>query len=344
MGAIVVPLTFGGAQEVQNSSGAGVHVSKKGVHRTMPAKEKCKDSALNRRHIVFPQGYVFNAAQKEKIRKLAQQIIAKTCSFADGISLILDANGFETTKNILDAFSNITRYICNVLGESEQSPKPEQSQKLKQLFKAYICNVGIEKTDVVFKRLVLSISSTCKIVLKLAPQLIRLQTLSKVFPHVSLLLDITEMVLNYKNFTKDGLTTKNVLKIAAAMCYHIISCATFAAVGSVGAISACVLAIQLAMFFSYLTDEGMRDVALVMQPIDRLWFNKKVAKKVYLLYESACLDKDRFQYQTDLGKMICLSVMGLNLCRFAVSAIIKLIRDSQEISEPNPAERESNRR
>jgi hypothetical protein len=80
-----------------------------------------------------------------------------------------------------------------------------------------------------------------------------------------------------------------------------------------------------------------------MQPIDRLWFNKKVAKKVYSLYESACLDKDKFQHQTDLGKMICLSVMGLNLCRFAVSAIIKLIGDSREISEMNQTERESNR-
>jgi hypothetical protein len=200
-----VMLIAEGLQKIQSLLDPNARISRENTHGVIPTREKYKDSTLNKRHTGFPKGCVFNAAQKKKIRELEQQIITKICSFADGISLILDANGFETTKNILDVFSNIARYICNVLGESEQS------QKLKQLFKAYICNVGTEKTDVVLKRLVASISSTCKIVLKLAPHLIRLQTLLKLFPHVSLLLDITEVLLNYKNFTKDGLTAKNVM-------------------------------------------------------------------------------------------------------------------------------------
>ncbi|MDR0742007.1 MAG: hypothetical protein LBE98_00905 [Puniceicoccales bacterium] len=317
MEAIVTPLALEGSQKVRNPLGAGVYIPKRNTHGTIPTEKKCKDADLNERHT----GHVPSPAQREKIFKLTQQVIAKTCSFADGVSLILDANGFETTKNVLDALSNAVRFVL-----------PRSGHPIGKYF------YNVEKKEIVFKRLILSISSTCKIVVKLAPQLIRLQALSKLFPHISLILDLAELGLNYKNFTKDGLTTKNALKIAVALCYHAISCATFAIAGASGTIFACVFAARLAIFFSSLVDEGMKDTALIMQPIDKLWFNKKLAKNVYSLYESACLDPGGFQHQTDWGRMICLSVIGLNLCKSAASAVVKLIRNSRETSETNITE------
>jgi hypothetical protein len=281
---------------------------------------------LDGRHIVLLQGYVPDTAQREKICKLARQVIAKICSFADGVSLVLDANGFEITKNILDALSNITRFLL---------PKSDHP-RWKHIYGVEKKDDG-EKIDLVFKRLIVALSSTCKVLFKLAPQLTRLQAPLKLLPHVSLVLDIIELGLNYKNFTKDGLTAKNVSKIAAALCYHAVSSATFAVAGGSGVILALGFAIHLAMYFSWLVDEGMKDTALIMQPIDKLWLSKWLVKKVYSFCESAYLDHS-FQYQVNWGRMICLSVIGLNLCRSAASAVVKLIRDSRKTSETDIAE------
>ncbi|MDR2629098.1 MAG: hypothetical protein LBC30_03870, partial [Puniceicoccales bacterium] len=170
-------------KEVQNEQGSPTtktRISRKNASVAIATEEKSNNFNLNERHIVSPQGYVPNTAQREGICELTQQIITKICSLADGMSLILDAGGFEITKNILDLLSNITRFLL---------PKSNHS------FKAYIYNVRTEKTDIVFKRLILAISSTCKVILRFAPQ--HLQIPLKLLPQVSLLLDVTEVLINY---------------------------------------------------------------------------------------------------------------------------------------------------
>ncbi|MDR1528654.1 MAG: hypothetical protein LBS22_03675 [Puniceicoccales bacterium] len=304
---IVTPLAPVGSPKASNPSGIGTRISGNARGEIL-TEEKCESADLNKRRIASSV--------------LTRQVIAKICSFADGVSLVLDANGFEITKNVLDALSNAVRFLL-----------PKSDHPLwKHIYGVEKKDDG-EKIDLVFKRLIVALSSTCKVILKLVPQLTRLQAPLKLLPHVSLILDIIELGLNYKNFTKDGLTAKNVSKIAAALCYHAVSCATFVVAGGSGVILPTVLAISLAVGFSLLVEEGMKDTALIMQPIDKLWLNKWFVKKVYSFYEFTCLDQNSFQHQADWGRMICLSVIGLNLCRSAASAVVKLIRDSQEIPE-----------
>jgi hypothetical protein len=278
--------------------------------------------------------HIANTAQKERILKLVQQIISKVCTLADGASMFLDANGFKTTKDIIDTFSNITRFIF---------PK---SDSIMAHFYDVEKKGDVEEKKIVFKRLISTTSSTCKVILKFAPQLTRLQTLSKIFPYVSLILDILELGLNYKNFTKDGLTIKNVSKIAAAVSYHIISCATFVIAGSSGVIGASILVGTLFVFFNRLAGEGMKDVALIVQPFDKLFLSNKITDNVSSFIGSICSDRDISDRDISHQRSMYLSLIGLNLCYSAASAIVKLIRDSREtpetnITEPMSQEKES---
>ncbi|MDR1528656.1 MAG: hypothetical protein LBS22_03690 [Puniceicoccales bacterium] len=324
MEEVLTPLISENSPKTQSSPGVGVYIPRNNVPGVISNEEKYKDADLNERHIVPFQGYIPDIAQREKICKLMQQVIAKICGFTDGVSLVLDAWGFKTTKDILDALSNITRFVL---------PKSDRS------LRAYFYDGA--KKEIVFKRLIVVLSSTCKVILKLAPQLTRLQALSKLFPHVSLILGILELGLNYEQFTKDGLTAKNVSKIAAALCYHAVSCATFAVAGGSGAILALGLAIRLTMYFSWLLDEGMKDTSLIMQPIDRLWFKNKISENICSLFSSirlATFDPGGFQCKSDDVRTIYLTLIGLKLCYSTASAIVTLIRDSQKTSEPNPTE------
>ncbi|MDR1232701.1 MAG: hypothetical protein LBJ75_00315 [Puniceicoccales bacterium] len=325
-------ISIRGSRKIQNPCDVGVYIPGKNTRRAISTKNKCKDAAS-------PPEYVSNTEQKEQAFKLTQRTIQNICNFSDGVSMILDANGFEIAKNILDTLSNITRFILHIIvtrRTQHASPVCDRSCM------AYLYNVektnDVEKTEIVFKRLILSASSMCKGILRLAPQLTCLRVLSEVFPHVSLVLDILELAFNYKNFTKDGFTLKNIGKIALALSYHIISCAIFAMVGSAGAMFACVYAIHLVASFNWLVDAGMKGTALVVQPIDKLWLNKKVAENIYPIYRPAGLDWEDFQRNTSWGRTICISLLGLNLCWFAASTIIKLIGNSQETLETNITE------
>ncbi|MDR1173712.1 MAG: hypothetical protein LBK24_02880 [Puniceicoccales bacterium] len=325
-------ISIRGSRKIQNPCDVGVYIPGKNTPRAISTKNKCKDAAL-------PPEYVSNTEQKEQAFKLTQRTIQNICNFSDGVSMILDANGFEIAKSILDTLSNITRFILHIIVRRRMQ---HASPACGRSCMAYLYNVektnDVEKTEIVFKRLILSASSMCKGILRLAPQLIHLQVLSKVFPHVSLVLDILELAFNYKNFTKDGFSLKNMGKIALALSYHVSSCATFAMVGSAGAMFACIYAVHLVMFLNWLGDEGMKSPALVVQPIDKLWFNRKVAENIYPLYRPAGLDWDDFRRNTNRGRMICISLLGLNLCWFAASTIIKLIGDSQKTPETNTTE------
>ncbi|MDR1232702.1 MAG: hypothetical protein LBJ75_00320, partial [Puniceicoccales bacterium] len=223
----------------------------------------------------------------------------------------------------------------HVLSKSEQPPNPEQSSKLKQLFTAYFYN--IEKKEIVFKKLASAVSSMCKVILGFAPQLTRLQALSKIFPHVSLVLDILELASNYKNFTKDGFTLKNMGKIALALSYHIISCATFTMAGGLGVIGAGILIEGLLEFFNLLASGGMKGLALIIQPTDKLLFGNKLTEKltknVYQLFKTASLDREEIQHKSNCARIIYLSAIGLKLCVSAAHTIIKFISDSRKIPE-----------
>ncbi|MDR1173371.1 MAG: hypothetical protein LBK24_01090, partial [Puniceicoccales bacterium] len=316
-------------QKTQNPLGASVHAPMENTPGTMPTEGKYKDAVLGERGATVPPEHVSSAGQIG----LAQQIIPKICSVADGVSMILDANGFKIAKDVIDLFSNITRYVRHVLSKSEQPPNPEQSSKLKQLFTAYFYN--IEKKEIVFKKLASAVSSMCKVILGFAPQLTHLRVLSKIFPHVSLVLDTIELLLNYKNFTKDGLTIKNISKIVAATSYHLISSAAFTMAGGVGVIGIGILVGGLFAFFNLIASEGMKDIALIIQPMDKLLLKneltEKLTKNVYQLFETASLDQEEIQHKSNCARIIYLSAIGLKLCVSAAHTIIKFISDSRKI-------------
>jgi Na+-transporting NADH:ubiquinone oxidoreductase subunit NqrD len=251
-------------------------------------------------------------SQKEKTFKLiVQQIIPKICSFADGISLALDANGFKITKDILDTFSNAVRFIVHIIVTRRTSPEANRS------FKDYFYKVekkdNVEKKEIIFKRLVMAAASACKVLSKLMPTLTCLQALSKLLPYVSLSLDIIELGFNYETFIKDGFTRENVLKIVAALSYHAISCAAFVMASS-GVIFACVLLTQLGKFFNLLVAGGMKDAALIVQPLDKLLFSNKLADNVCSFIESIWSDQNIAD--EDISQQITsyLSLIGFQLC------------------------------
>ncbi|MDR1457424.1 MAG: hypothetical protein LBI47_01030 [Puniceicoccales bacterium] len=281
---------------------------------------------------------VENTAQKKRILKLVQQIIPKICTLADGASMVLGVNGFKITKDIFDTFSNAMRFTLHIIVTRRTlSESPEQLSKLKQLLLSYFYNV--EKKEIVFKRLLSAMSSTCKIILRLAPQLTRLQALSKVFPHISLILDIIGLGLNHEKFTKGGFTKENVLKIVAALSYHVISCAAFVIAGSSGGIFACVLLSQLVIFFNWLAAGGMKDITLIGQPLDKLLLNNKLTDSVCSFIKFICPNQNVTDKDISRQSSIYLSVIGLRLCYSATSEIVKaireFIRDSRETPETN---------
>jgi hypothetical protein len=336
---IVLPLASGDSQRVSNPLSSSTRVSEENiqVERSVEGDLKSERSNLSERNVVSPTEHVANTAQKERISKLVQQIIPKIWTLANGISMILDAKGFKLAKDIINLLSNITQYIQYVLLLRDPS---EQLSKLKQLFKA--CFYNGERKEIIFKRLILIMSSTCKIILRLAPQLPCLQVLSKSLPQVSSLLDVMSLVFNYEKFTEGGFTKKNVLKIVAALSYHIISSATFVIASSMGVIPACVLMIALVKFFNWLAAGGMKDVALIVQPLDKLLLSNKLTDNVCSFIRSICpnekiTDEDISQQESNYSLVI-----GLRLCISTASEIIEtigeFIKNSRETPEMNVAE------
>ncbi|MDR1457425.1 MAG: hypothetical protein LBI47_01035 [Puniceicoccales bacterium] len=227
------------------------------------------------------QGRALGVVQEERISKHAKQI-TEICRFAVGMSLILKTNGFKITSNILEALSEITRFILHIIiTRRTQHALPECDRSCKAYF------YDAEKQDIVFKKLIVFLASASKAFLEIVPQLVRLQVLPKLLPYFSLFLDFTELmlklVLNYKKLTENGLTSESVFKIAAALVaplYHIASCVVFMIASSIGGTFACILLINLAIVFYWLVEEGMKDTALFMQPLDKLLLNGKIANEL----------------------------------------------------------------
>ncbi|MDR2603665.1 MAG: hypothetical protein LBC11_03885, partial [Puniceicoccales bacterium] len=329
------PLASGDSQKVQNSLGSSARISKR---EEISVEERYKTDLLNKRDVVSPMGHVFNTAQMERIFKLVRQVAAKIYALIGGVSKILEANGyngFKAIKDTIDLLSNITQYVQYIL----LLPKPKQLSELKQFLVA--CFYDAKTKEIVFEKLFSAISLICKATFKFTSQTACLQAVSKSFPYVDLLLGVMKLALNHEKYTQDGFTQENVLKVVDALSYHIISCAVFTIAAGSGGISAYALTTLLVVFLNRLATKGMRDIALIGQPIDKLLFGNKIANSVYSLVKSI----HPFQNVTDESisrqRSIYLTKIGLKTCYSAVLEIIKIIRefrDSREIPETNVAE------
>jgi hypothetical protein len=254
---------------------------------------------------VAPPEHAPGVVQKERIwegiSKHAKKII-EICHFVVGMVLILKTNDFKIIGDTLEALSDFTRFMLHIIATRRtQRALPECDRSLKAYF------YDAEKQDIVFKKLIMSLASASKVLLRIAPQLVRLQTLSKLLPHFNLFfkyfglffpylslffqhfglfLDFAELmlklVLNHKKLTENGFNSESVFKIAAALVaplYHIASYVVFMIAGSIGGTFACILLVTLAIVFYWLVEEGMKDTALFMQPLDKLLFNNKIANE-----------------------------------------------------------------
>lgn len=282
-------------------------------------------------------------SQKEKTFKLVQEVIAKICSFVDGVSMILDAWGFKIAKDILDTLVNAVRFILHIIATGcMQRTLPKGNRSLK----AYFCKKeekdGLERQNIVIRRLVMFAASACQLIVRLAPELTYPRVLLKPFLWIGLILEIAELLSICKgSITGDlGQTIKNMLKIVVALSYSVISCAIFAMASTLGSTPLLPIALlgALFMFFSWLAAGGMKDPALILQSVDKIFLKYKLVNSIFSFIRSIYSDRNITDEGISRQRSLYLTGVGLKMCYSAASAIIKFVKDSQEILEINAAE------
>ncbi|MDR2432568.1 MAG: hypothetical protein LBD34_02330 [Puniceicoccales bacterium] len=269
-------------RSVQDPSKTSTHISVN-TQAKIPTEEKCKDADLNERY---------------------STCIPKICNFSDGVLMMADAVDFKITKSIIDILANFMRLFLiprtsnsswgSFLNYFYYAEKKEvvESSTMVEIPATFEIKKVVVKREMVIKRWVSIALSTCNVILKLKPQL-ALSTL----PHIIFALEaaktgfyILEIVLNLKNLTKDGYS-----KIIAALCYQVITCATFAisygaftaafgllapisfVIAYISAAMAALFLIQLlAKFYIWLEDGGLKDTTKVSQSTDKLLFKDKI--------------------------------------------------------------------
>jgi hypothetical protein len=297
--------------------------------------EKCQNTNLSRRSVT-------------SLLRYAKQI-KDSGTFADGTSLILDGlstslgaknfNGVEgilkIAKDVIDIASNAARFASHIV--ITRCTLPERDRSFMSYFYKVEKKGNVEKKEIIFKRLVRTLASTCKVILWFVPQF---QMWLKLPQYLSLFLNVAEIFLNRKNiFTENGkfFSRGNILKILLTLSYHVISCIALATIGSIVGIYwgsvlsslftavSCVVGLgMLAEFFNWLTKRGMVDTIISLQQIDKLLFNNNIANSISefikTLFSRDILDENAFKCSSTNVRGLYIMLLGFNLCCSAVSA------------------------
>ncbi|MDR1233248.1 MAG: hypothetical protein LBJ75_03250 [Puniceicoccales bacterium] len=338
----------------------------------MSPEGKYKDADLKERPLTLEA--------EEKLEEASKQAekVKTMCTFADGVSLVLEgiATIFEPfseifkifkpareivkiASNINDMVANFTRYrsyagTLRISRQYDPSIKHSFLDHFYKVEKKTKDGVEVEMTEVISKRLVRTAASMGKMILGIA-KLVPILPIAPLFQmvleapqYLSLFLDVVEVACNWRNFTEKGeiFTSDNIEKIASALCYHVISCVTFAtsplpgllvlanAYGVVGFLGITLTAylmakaaVKLGDFFDSLVEKGMKDTALVMQPIDKLLLNNKIS--TVLSTDSLFPNSSNFfinglisgKETSTFVRGLYLALLGIKLCILAVKKL-----------------------
>ncbi|MDR1891171.1 MAG: hypothetical protein LBQ23_03275 [Puniceicoccales bacterium] len=320
-GKFLTQLTLKFWQTIRNSPIISIEIAKNMIGKITSVPEQHTGPILATRDVAVPIDNSHDPEQKESTFKFVQQMVSKICNLATGTAMILSAWNFKNAGNMIGLFSNLTQYIISV-SSKKHAHLPE---KHVHWLMPYLYNADEKK--IVFKKLVLSTSAMCKVILAFVPKLTSLQLLSKAFPWVNFSLEIMELFLNYEKFTKDGPTLKNIFKITVAISYHAMLCATFAMAGPAGCVITKCLSTALLFAFHSLTNKGMGTIIDISVSIDKLCLKDKLADNIHALFEPFLANEPYFSNDDEANKAKShyFTMTGLYLCCSATFAIIKLI-------------------
>jgi hypothetical protein len=318
-------------QTIQNLYTASINVAKNMIGKMTFATGNHANTDLGTRDVSASTATPTDNSDDPKQKKIILEVISEICNIVDGISTILSVQGFKNIVNAIDFLSNLTQYAVSIV-------KQKHGPRVMSFF------YDTENKDIIFKRLISVTLAMSEIILKLTPQLTSLKSLSKALPWVNFLLEIIELFLKREKFIEGGMTKENMFKIAAALSYHIVLCATFALAGQCifmlyssnlligsGTIIMLYLLDLLISASNWLISKGMGPLMKFPQSFDKLVLENSLANNIHTQLAPCSTRSAGCEFFNGI-KAQHSTMVGLNLCCSSIAKIMKLIKNNQETS------------